>query len=599
MSIKENGHGTLRRVSIVLTFFFLAIGLAGVSIFYLVPSYLGNSGPDWKVDRNDLAAVHYLEKDLQELEPKNYLTKVTSYRKKIEKRLNLDGGVPDRVHVYLHKDLNALKSTIARRKSSSGAGAPLVTIDLVYGSNVEILLVRALTLFSWGPPSSEFLRKGLQANLTDQFEHPHVRTAPLKENRFTLSEVSKLENTDRIPITAQEKIYDYFDAPDAPAGMSLSLFSSLIRSEGGPKPYQEIVQLESASFVSFLLEKYGVPEVRSVWKANSFRGGVAESLGVSLQAMDDKWNDFVESTAGKSRDYYYYRARFLFGQGRLSSADKPLRSIEGEVKKELEEKIEILKGKINFFQGEWERAKEHFKKTISSEQGSVIGEKVSPYLKLIRKFGPIMRVKLGGVPVFFTERVGRKTGSSKSLSSVLERTSDAFPWLSEEVGRVKIFLLHDSDRVKLWRELETPETVIWGTETETLVGEVSEFVVDRVSKTPTYSGLLRNGLEHYMSNQEVLSMAGEILAEGDWNSLEGTVFAEGAEAVKLSEAGAFVGYLLEEYGADKFRRVWHLTTPLGGNNSLSLSLNRVIGNWLGEVERNLKSFLEKNYLKKT
>jgi hypothetical protein len=82
-----------------------------------------------------------------------------------------------------------------------------------------------------------------------------------------------------------------------------------------------------------------------------------------------------------------------------------------------------------------------------------------------------------------------------------------------------------------------------------------------------------------------------MLVDGSWESLDGLIIGGKRDSRSLTEASAFVGYLLDEYGRKKFAEIWNLTTPLGGDVSLDTAMKEVIGRTLKQAEEDLKDFI--------
>lgn len=593
-SIGESIFSEVRRILIELTIFFIIVSLVGVAVFYLFPIFIDSSGTNWRVEKNDLVAIHYLEKESPEIDSEKLLESITGARKDIAERLHLENP-PNRVHVYLHEDLNSLRSVIARRKGSSAVSTPLATIDLVYDSSIKPLLVRALTLFSWGEPSSEFLRLGLQGWLSNNVSNHHVRIAALGQ-AFLLTEVSKLEQVGKIPRTLQEKIYDYFDSPNAPAGMNLSQFSSLIRQEESERMFQERLEVESISFVSYLINKFGVSEVRTIWEADSLREGIEEAFGLSLDKLSEEWLDFVDNRVGNDNPVYlYYRGRFLFTKGRLKEAknllEAKIRPGMDRDKYKSKKDVLFLKGQISFFKGDWKEASDYFEMLKDLEQGENLGKKTNAYLELLRSYREGKKRNPGETTLFESGYKRKTTDLVEGVSRTLEKAKKSLPILKDSYDLLKVFLIQSQFQKKLWYKLDLPNWVITESSSSALSNEISEFVASKLTRTPTYSDLLRQGLISFLARKEVFSSAVQILSKGNWKPLNSILVGTDEDPAKKAEAGSFVGYILKEYGSKKFSRIWFLTTPLGGDKSLTSALNQVIGLWLGQLETNLKDFL--------
>ncbi|MBS3814897.1 hypothetical protein KGY63_05910, partial [Candidatus Bipolaricaulota bacterium] len=213
----------IQRTLIGLVAAFGIVALFAATIFYFIPTFFSSQGINWSIEESGSVSVYYIEDDLPDFDPQSYLTRVIDSKENIVQKLGIEGTrVPDRIRVYLHRDLATLKSAIAERKSSPGGDVPLAVMDVISGYEVEPVLVRLLTVFSWGRPSSEFLRLGLQSFFSNRIDQPHLRVAGLGDTTFSFSEITSLAETDNLPHSLHDNIYDSFDSPAAPAGIGLS-----------------------------------------------------------------------------------------------------------------------------------------------------------------------------------------------------------------------------------------------------------------------------------------------------------------------------------------------------------------------------------------
>ncbi|MBS3786642.1 hypothetical protein KGY79_00435 [Candidatus Bipolaricaulota bacterium] len=588
MEVNSTRFREIRRTLLGLITAFAIVTVAGVAVFYIFPTFFSESGPGWSVKKNDKVAAYYLEEELPGVDLSKFLETVNRDRKDVVEKLNLTNP-PDRIRIYLHKDLSSLRTAISQRKSSSKITTPLATVDLIYGTAVKPLLVRVLTQTSWGPTSSEFLMLGLQQVLTDQVDHPHVRTAALKEEVFTLREIDTLENVGEFPRTLHERIYDYFDSPQAPAGMNLSQLSSLMRSRGGKNPYRHELELESASFVSYLINNYGIAGVRSIWKSNSFRKGVEEVTGNSLTKLGENWLGSARDRAEDNPQFRYFRSLILYKQGKLPAALNELKKTD---KSNLNEKRYLqMKGKIHFYRGNWSEAGDVFSRLNQLDIADGLKDRVSSYLELVKFYRGGDYVGRDNISFFGPESLDNFKKLAGSISQPVDKARDFIPELAEGENKIVVFMYRSQEGSDLWRDIDAPEWLIRGSDSDLLSRKVAELLVARTFRTPTYSSLLHYGMVNFLVTRDVFQSARKVLTEGKWRSLKSILIGtSGGDGPKM-EAAAFVGFLAKEYGAEKFVRVWFLTTPIGGSNSLDSALDQVVGNWLDQVEEKLKTFL--------
>jgi|GEM_PF-1853041 len=580
-----------RRTLIGLTVAFLIVGLVGIVVFYLLPTFVFTPNSDWAIVEDNSVSVYYKKNNLSESVPANYLSRATRAKEEIVEKLGLkEDNLPDRIRVYLHGNLEELKASIVERKSSTNIDEPLAVIDVISGYEVEPLLVRLLTLFSWGRPSGEFLRLGLQSFFSDRLSRPHLRVAGLGEGRFTFREIVSLEKTNNIPRSLHDRIYDSFDSPNAPAGMSLSGFSSLIRFGAAESPYRYEVEAESASFVSYLINEYGYPAFRELWRANSFREGAVRTFGISLEGLEQDWVEFVDSRSGGGYYDRFYRALTLFTRGELVEATKTLSDFsEGEARAD---EYLFLKARLSFYRGDWDEARKYISKLESREIGLEVNTDIEDYKKLLTDYESGSRKEVGKLLVFAPKGVEKLSDLVSRCSSLIERAEAQFPELIDELNLLRVFVSGGKESDDVWTRLDHPRGVIFSSAANSLELSISRALVNELSRTPTYSNLLRLGLVRFIMDPAVFNEARELVTREAWESLGGLTVEVDRESSSLVQAGGFVGYILTRFGPDKFTRIWYLTTPLGGDNSLETALNEVVGKGLGEVEADLKNFLE-------
>jgi hypothetical protein len=105
---------------------------------------------------------------------------------------------------------------------------------------------------------------------------------------------------------------------------------------------------------------------------------------------------------------------------------------------------------------------------------------------------------------------------------------------------------------------------------------------------------LRAGLACYLGEAQAdfFHEAAEALNKGEWIPLEYLSTASpNEETITNAERAALVGYLLERYEWEKFRRVWRITSPLEDRSLMGAVLD-TYGLTFEQLEARLKAFLE-------
>ncbi|MBS3764881.1 hypothetical protein KGY71_00010 [Candidatus Bipolaricaulota bacterium] len=592
---EDTDRGPLREVRRTLYgfgFSLFVIGVFALLFFYVIPTYFRSSGRDWKQEKSRTITLNYLRTD--DSGGKDYgplLEELTDSRVGVVDKLELDPGeVPDRIHVYLHRDLNSLKTAISTRRNSPEVDVPLATMDVIEGKPIKPILVRLLTTFTWGRPSSEFLRLGLQTYFSNQYEEIHLRAAALEGTGFSFDEVTALEETTSHLRSLQDRIYDSFDSPRASAGLDLGSLSSLFRFEAAERPYKYELEVQSGSFVSYLIREYGVEKLRQLWEASSLEEGFQEVFGVTVSDMEESWRTYVTMRAKGKENHNYFRARSFFNQGALDEARDKLEGLERDGVPEKD--IAFLKGQVNFFAGNWEEAKEN----LSSPAITGLSESKE---RMVRRFGSLIGSYRAGkswnsgrLYLVSSESLEGSDVLAREVLHLWKRVREELPSLDWNYSRFMIFLAGEEVNED-WEEVASPDWVaIYGGDGDPGVRAV-ELFVRGAKRIPTYSGLLRQGLIHYLAGEDVFAEATSVLEDGRWSPLDGLTFDGTGKMDSKREAAAFVGYIIEEFGSEDFLDIWNLTTPLGGDKSLESALRDTVGIGLGKAEENLKNYLSK------
>ena len=590
---EDQGKGPLalaKNVLYGLAFSSVIIAAFALIFLYLIPN-LRSRDPGWQSVESDSIVIHYSRESFEPEAVRPLLAKLTETRKAVVGGLNLEpGAIPEKVHVYLHEDVNSLKSTITERKSSAESNNPLGLMDVIAGRDSERVLVRLLLTFAWGRPSSELLRLGLENYFADEYEEALTRAAALGDIGFTIPEIAGLARTTDYLKSFQDRIYDTFDSPGASAGLSLSTLARLTRLDEFERPYEYQIGVRAQSFIHFLLESTGVEACRSLWDADSLTRGTSDVLGSSLTEVEENWKNYLQNSTTRNPEYRYYRARALLGQGQLDRARSELAG-PGESGSPRPNRS-LLLGTIDFYSGNWKEARDVFTSLQSeklSEAGARELERFSSLLSVYESGKSLSRENL---KLFLPERSDELSRQSRTLFEIFEKKREKIPELKTNYPVMSVFLVEDSKTAAGWRKVDPPE---WVTVLEVDAGlklDFAEFLVASSTKTPTYSGLLRQGLVRYLATEEVFARGGKIVTEGDWTPLAGAVFQEGEGSTAPEiQAAAFVGYLIEQFGSAKFLKIWRMTTPIGGDNSLEYALLQTTGRGLDKTEAELKSFL--------
>ncbi|MFW6104708.1 MAG: hypothetical protein ACOC6I_02590 [Candidatus Bipolaricaulota bacterium] len=589
---EKKSRGILPGAQRVLIGFSVAFGIVALFaalVFYLIPTFFHSGGPGWSVVEGESISVYYLQEDLPDFNPRSYLSRVSDAEQAIATKLSLkESEIPDKIRIYVHKDLSALKQAIADRKSSSDRDVPLAVMDIIAGHEFKPVFVRLLTTFAWGKPSSEFLRLGLQSYFSDRLDEPHLRAAGLGKYRFSLSEINSLAKTDNIPRSLHDKIYDSFDSPNAAAGMSLSVFSTLLRSRFQELPYRYELEAEASSFVSYLIDQYGIDHFRALWNASSLLGEIERIYGLPRSGLEQNWLDFIQSRGEDNPLVRYYRARTSYSRGRFTEALTDLNTLEKDGFSE--KKAHFLRGRLHFYRGEWDKADKSFA-LLKEENAAGFDTRVDAYRELIQSYISGEKLEERNLATFAPGSIKLPSDLTDKGSRVLDKAEMTLPRLNQTYPRIRVFISTEEGEGSEWARISIPESVSVVSDLDNYPLKVSEILVAGMSRTPTYSNLLRRGLIHYLAMNEVFSAGREVLIEKNWEPVSGLTVNLDPNSTSSKISATFVGYLLSQFGRSQFEAIWESTTPLGGDWSLDSALNKETGLRLDQVEEKLKAFL--------
>lgn len=589
---EDQGKGPLALAKTVLyglAFSSVIIAAFALIFLYLIPN-LRSRDPEWQSVESDSIVLHYNRESFEHEAVRSRLVKLTETRKAVVAELNLEAGaIPEKVHVYLHGDVSSLKSTITERKSSAESNTPLGLMDVIAGRDSERVLVRLLLTFAWGRPSSELLRLGLENYFSDEYEDALTRAAALGDIGFTIPEITGLARTTDYLKSFQDRIYDTFDSPKASAGLSLSTLARLTRLDEFERAYEYQIGVRAQSFIRFLLESIGVEGLRSLWDADSLEEGAGEVLGSSLGEVEKDWKSFLGNSTTRNSEYRYYRARALVGQGKL---DRARSELTGSSESGLPgPNRSLLLGIIEFYSGNWKEARGLFNSLQREKLSEARKRELERFSSLLSVYESGKSISREGLNLFLPERSDELSKQGRVLFEVFDKSREKIPELETNYPAISVFLTGNSKTTDSWRKSDLPDWVAALEADAGLKVDFAEFLVASSTRTPTYSGLLRRGLIRYLAKEEVFARGREIVTDGSWTPLAGAVFRGEGSTTSEIQAAAFVGYLIEQFGSGKFVKIWRMTTPLGGDNSLEYALIQTTGQGLDKTEADLKSFL--------
>jgi len=587
----EGKSNLLEEVSGILIRFILAliaVGLIAVIAFYIIPELITGDSRGWKSASAGSLTLYYKKDDPPQTPAKETVNRIQSRKQDIISKLKIDkGALPERIAVYIHPDLASLKGEITARKSSSARDIPLGLIDTTTTENVDKLLTRLLTTFSWGKPSSELLRDGLQEYISNGINYPNYRAAALGDLSFGLKDLVKLENSGDYPIDTLEMIYDKFDSPDAPAGLSLAQLSSLISDGKEREYYADYIKYESASLVQYLISTYGMDKFADIWQSYSFAAGIKRTLGTGLSDLEARWQEYLIAET-KSQDLLHYlRGKYLSDLGQFPGAKSELNGV-GNLPTGIED-MDLIKSKVSFFLADFSQAKTIISRINSDGLSEGTKRELDFYRELLQIYDRAESRAGTNLTIIFTEESIPSAQKVDELYQVTERWKNTFPAALDHDEQYVIILSPGSDTTKATEFLPPTAKIIERSEDPITV--LAGLLVNNITRTPTYSGLLKQGLITFFSRDDYVSRGRDLIEQGRWKSVESIVFEGNGYTRGNVEGAAIVKYLIDKYGSGVFLDIWKMTTPLGGDHSLQYSLEKTTGDDLAGVETKAKNYL--------
>jgi len=496
--------------------------------------------------------------------------------------------VPTPIDVFVHDDVASMQTSITKRKSPDARSVYLAPLDLLIEENPRGRLAELILAFGWGRCGSQILRAGIKLYATEPKRDFHAEVAALPDRLFlTLPELIRAEERGHFP----ESIYQQFDSPYSPVSIAFGNLRKLFGlSIHGEVSLEDILTLEAASFVRFLIQTEGVIlAVKQAWG----RGSTADLLNridsSSLAEMGARWYALGMKEGRDAPDSEFLSAYYLLGggfpdaawarssawhAGDLSQSEITLaarcaltvgafteaRALifhleEGEAKDAIQALLTLYEG--------WTVTEAHGLRIFVSPQ--ISGERCPEISQIERAFERTIE----GLALSTNDLPERMTLFFYPDTETRDRGDSLIPLASEK--NAALYLLPEDDAP--YRMAEVLPIYSWGKD--------------------TYSRLLRVGVATALScNEDLLVEEGCRLREEElWYSLSSVDFGMASQRTVEVEAGLLVHYLLEKYEGEALRGIWIATSPLDRYLSFDMALSEVCATTREEIEESLFSSL--------
>jgi hypothetical protein len=494
--------------------------------------------------------------------------------------------VPTPIDVFVHDDVSSMQTSISKRKSPEARSVYLAPLDLLVGEDPRGRLAELILAFGWGRCGSQILHAGIRLYATEPDRDFHAVVAALPDRLFlSLPELICAEERGRFP----ESLYQQFDSPYSPVSIAFSdlrkLFGLSVHGEISP---EDILPLEAASFVQFLIEtKGGIRAVKQAWGRgstvnllNRIDSAPPEEIGTHWYATgleagreapdfaflsvyyllgggfpDVAW---TRSSAWRVEDLSQYEitlvVRCSLAVGAFTEAGALISYLEeGEAKDDMQALLTLYEG--------WTVTEAHGLRIFVSPEAAREGW---PEISQIERVYESMINRLALQPSDLPERM---TLFFHPDTETRDRGESLIPLSSEK--NATLHLLPDDGAA--YRIGEVLPVYAWGKD--------------------TYSRLLRAGVAMALSGDEDLLVEEGcgLRQEERWFSLSSIDFGMTSQRTVEVEAGLLVHYLLKTYGGEALREIWIATSPLDRYLSFDTALNEVCATTREEIEESLFS----------
>ncbi len=496
--------------------------------------------------------------------------------------------VPTPIDVFVHDDVSSMQTSISKRKSPEARSVYLAPLDLLVGEDPRGRLAELVLAFGWGRCGSQILHAGTRLYATEPKRDFHAVVAALPNRLFlTLPELIRAEERGRFP----ESLYQQFDSPYSPVSIAFSdlrkLFGLSVHGEVSP---EDILALEAASFVQFLIEtKGGIRAVKQAWGRGSTVNLLNRIDSVPPEEMGARWYTAGIEAGRGAPDFPFLSVYYLLGGGFPDAAWIRSSTWHGE---DLSQGEITLAVRCALAVGAFIEARA----LISHLEG---GEAKDDMQALLTLYEGWTVTEAPGLRVFVSPQVFREGGPEISqIERLFERMTEelALP-TSDLPERMTLFFHPDTETrdrgeslIPLSSEKNATLHLLPKDDVAYRMGEVLPIYA---WGKDTYSRLLRAGVAMALScDEDLLVEEGcRLRQEGLWFSLSSIDFGMASQRTVEVEAGLLLYYILERYGGEALREIWVATSPLDRYLSFDTALTEVCATTREEIEESLFSSL--------
>lgn len=494
--------------------------------------------------------------------------------------------IPLPIDVLVHDTPSMMQTTTLRRKSASALYSFYCVIDLLQGEDPLQRLAELVLAFGWGNCSSQLIYVGMLANIveSDRDFHMPVSAAP-DRLIFSLDDLVALESAGQFEETLYQRYQSPFSARLAVGSFeSMGEFRSMLTKLDDEAAEYGMADFEAASLVEYLIDcSGGLDEFRAAWGPGTTAAVLGRLNCGSLDEIFEGWMASVHASDYAGNDFDYYRARFLFEAGDLSSAAAITDAWDcsglTSSKSTLAWRTQIAVGDIQDASAFVSGADANARDTLEEWQDVYEGWSLT---------------QNGAYSVLSSGDEVSRTRILDDVKSAYERVVDELALDGYELpSHITIVYYPDEESQELGSTavpIDDTQRTLWHVASgDDLMATFAVTLPSYVVKKVTASNLLKTGLIAAVTidREELLRRGCEILQSGDWTPLWRVGFGGLPEEIFQTQTGLMMMYVLETYGAEVIPPLWKATARIGGGQSLDSAFNDVLDTSRTRIESEL------------
>jgi len=494
--------------------------------------------------------------------------------------------IPLPIDVLVHDSPAMMQLTTLRRKSAGAMYSFYSVIDLLQGEDPLPRLAELVLAFGWGHCSSQLVYVGMLSNVVEPDRDFNVPVAAAPDRLvLSLQDLMSLESAERFEETLYQRYQSPFSARMAVGSFeSMGEFRSMLTKLDDESADYGIADLEAASLVQYLIAcSGGLDEFRAAWGPGTTAALLARLDCGSMEEIFDGWMSSVRSVERAGDEYDYYRARFLFESGDLTSAasitDAWDASALSSSQSTLAWRTQIAVGDVHDAAAFAAGADANARDTLGTWQDAFQGRGVT---------------QEGAYTILSAGAESTRLALLDDVRSAYTYVVDEFD-LNPETLPAQITVIYYTDEASrdLGRRalpIEDIHRTMWHvTAQDDLVAAFAVTLPSYVVRKVTASNLLQAGLVAVLTleRDELIQRGCELLLAGEWTPLWRVGFGGLPEETFKTQAGLMMMRVLETYGAGVIPSLWVATARDGGARSLDSALNELLDTSRTQIESEL------------